>query len=205
VVSCNTAFARLGVDLGAAALVEAAEASGFNAVLPWETGAAVSRIPPAGQLGADPPAVAQSAIGERDVRATPLLMATVAAAVADGGIVMAPYVVARVVAPDGHVIDAWDPHPLRRAFTPETAGRLAEMMAEVVARGTGRPAAVPGVEVAGKTGTAEGGAGPHAWFIGYAPAEDPAIAVAVVVEGGGSGGRVAGPIAAAVLAAYLEH
>ncbi len=77
------------------------------------------------------------------------------------------------------------------------------MMVEVVARGTGRPAALKGVQVAGKTGTAEGGGGPHAWFIGFAPADDPVIAIAVVVEGGGSGGRVAAPIAAAVIAAYL--
>lgn len=203
VVSCNTAFARLAVDLGGEAVASAAERAGFGAALPWETGAAVSSLPSGGDLGEDPPALAQTGIGERDVRATPLLMALIAAAVGNDGVAMAPYVVEAVIAPDGEVLESATPRVFERMFTGEVAADLAAMMVEVVARGTGTAAAIPGVEVAGKTGTAEGGGGPHAWFIGFAPAADPQIALAVVVEGGGSGGPVAGPIAAAVLSAYL--
>jgi peptidoglycan glycosyltransferase len=78
------------------------------------------------------------------------------------------------------------------------------MMIAVVKSGTGSPAAVTGIDVAAKTGTAEGSGGPHAWIIAFGPADDPTIAVAVVVEGGGSGGQVAGPIAAAVISAWIE-
>lgn len=202
-VSCNTAYARLAVDLGGEAVVAAAVDAGFNVVLPWETVAAVSSIPPGSQLDDDPPSLAQSGLGERDVRATPLLMAVIAAAVANDGVAMAPYVVDAVIAPGGEVLEAAGPERLARMFSTSTATALTEMMVEVVARGTGQPAALADVEVAGKTGTAEGAGGPHAWFIGFAPAADPVIAVAVLVEGGGSGGRVAGPIAAAVLAAWL--
>jgi peptidoglycan glycosyltransferase len=202
-VSCNTAFARLAVDLGGEPVAAAAQRAGFNSPLPWETGAAVSSIPPGEELDDDLPALAQTGLGERDVRATPLLMATIAAAIANEGIAMAPFVVDAVVAPDGEVLEAAAPERLGRMFSAGAAADLVQMMVEVVARGTGQPAAVAGVEVAGKTGTAEGGGGPHAWFIGFAPADDPAMAVAVLVEGGGSGGRVAGPIAAAVIAAWL--
>lgn len=203
VVSCNTAFARLAVELGGDYVVAAAEAAGFNGPIPWETGAVVSSIPSGRELQADPPALAQTGIGERDVRATPLLMALVAAAIANDGVAMAPYVVDSVVAPDGEVLQSTDPRDLRRLVPRQAARALTEMMIAVVEDGTGRPAAVAGIEVAAKTGTAEGSGGPHAWIIAFGPADDPTIAVAVVVEGGGSGGRVAGPIAAQVIAAWI--
>lgn len=204
VVSCNTAFARLAVELGGLRVVAAAEVGGFNGVIPWETGAVVSSIPDGSSLQADPPALAQSGIGERDVRATPLLMALVASAIANDGIAMSPYVVDRVVAPDGEVLHRADPGRLHRFVSADIADQIAAMMVEVVARGTGRPAAVAGIDVAAKTGTAEGSGGPHAWVIAFGPADEPTIAVAVVVEGGGSGGRVAGPIASSVIAAWIE-
>ena len=203
VVSCNTAFARLAVELGGVRIVAAAEAAGFNGVIPWETGAVRSSIPAGSALQADPPALAQSGIGERDVRVTPLLMALIAAAIANDGVAMAPYVVDAVVAPDGTVLETTDPDRLHRLVSATVAAQITEMMVEVVERGTGRPAAVGGIEVAAKTGTAEGSGGPHAWIIAFGPAADPTIAVAVVVEGGGSGGSVAGPIAAAVIRAWL--
>jgi peptidoglycan glycosyltransferase len=203
VVSCNTAFARLAVELGGGVVVSAAERAGFGAALPWETGGAVASVSAGVDLEADPPALAQTGIGERDVRATPLLMAVMAAAIANDGVAMVPYVVEAVVAPDGVEIESAVPRVFRRMFSGRVAGELVDMMVDVVARGTGRPAALPEVAVAGKTGTAEGGGGPHAWFIGFAPAGDPTIAVAVVVESGGSGGLVAGPVAAAVFAAWL--
>jgi penicillin-binding protein A len=128
----------------------------------------------------------------------------VAAAIANDGVAMAPHVVATRTAPNGSVISRHSPHSLGRVIPEATAARLAEMMREVVVRGTGTGAAVGEVAVAGKTGTAEGGGGPHAWFIGFGPTDDPRIAVAVVVEGGGSGGRVAAPIAARVIAAWRD-
>lgn len=207
VVSCNTAFAALAVDLGTGPVVRAAERFGFGARLPWEIGSERSVIPSAADLDADVPALAQSGIGERDVRATPLLMAMVAAAIANEGVMMAPHTVAAVVAPGGEVLARTRPAALQRAVAAEAASHLLGMMEQVVLRGTGTGASVPGVRVAGKTGTAEGGGGPHAWFIGVAPVDNPTIAVAVVIESGGSGttgGRVAAPIAARVIASWLN-
>lgn len=209
VVSCNTAFARLSVDTGAGPLVEVAERAGFNALIPWELDVVPSAIPPADELDADPGALAQTGLGERDVRATPLQMALVAAAVANDGVAMVPQVVESVAAPDGEVLEAFVPARFGRVFSPDTARDLARMMVEVVASGTGRAAGLPNVVVAGKTGTAQGAGGPHAWFIAFAPAESPIVAVAVLVEGGGdigaagTGGSVAAPIAAAVVAAVV--
>jgi peptidoglycan glycosyltransferase len=93
---------------------------------------------------------------------------------------------------------------LHRLVPRQSAIALTEMMIAVVESGTGGPAAIAGIDVAAKTGTAEGSGGPHAWIIAFGPANDPTIAVAVLVEGGGSGGRVAGPIAAEVIAAWIE-
>jgi penicillin-binding protein A len=207
VVSCNTVFAELAADLGGIAVVGTAQRFGFNAALPWELESERSVIPSAADLDADVPSLAQSGIGERDVRVTPLHMAMIASAVANDGVTMAPYVVQAVLAPDGSVVSETTPRSFGRSVTSEVAAQLREMMVQVVERGTGTAAAVAGVQVAGKTGTAEGGGGPHAWFIGFAPAEDPRIAIAVVIESAGSeasGGRTAAPIAARVIAAYLE-
>jgi peptidoglycan glycosyltransferase len=202
-VSCNTVFASLAVELGGVALAEVGERAGFNALLPFELGAAVSSLPGSGALDADPGALAQTGLGERDVRATPLQMAVITAGIANGGVAMRPFVVDAVVAGDGREITSASPDEWRRVFSPRVASALVEMMVDVVAEGTGRAAGRADVVVAGKTGTAEGGGGPHAWFIGFAPAENPTIAIAVVVEGGGAGGTVAAPIAAAVLEAWF--
>jgi penicillin-binding protein A len=207
VVSCNTVFAALAVDLGAERIVGMAERLGFNTHIPWEIGAAGSVIPPAPGLDADPPALAQSGIGERDVRATPLLMAMIAAAIANEGVMMSPHVVAEVIAPDGTVLQRTPTEALDTVVPAAIASMMLDMMEQVVLRGTGTAAAVPGTRVAGKTGTAEGGGGPHAWFIGVAPVEAPTIAVAVVVESGGpgtTGGRTAAPIAARVITAWTN-
>ena len=209
-VSCNTAFARLAVEMGAGPLVEVAERAGFNATIPWELTAIASQIPDAASLDADPPALAQTALGERDVRVTPLQMALIAAAVANDGVAMAPQAVESVVAPDGEVLDSLTPARFARVFPSEVAAGLGQMMVEVVRTGTGRAAGLPDVQVAGKTGTAAGADGPHAWFVGFAPADDPVVAIAVLVESGGrlgeggTGGSVAAPIAAAVIDAVVR-
>ncbi len=209
-ISCNTAFAALGLQLGAQKLRDQAKAFGLDddsLTVPLPVSA--SRFPD----DPNPPQLAQSAIGQFDVRVTPLQMAMVAAGIANGGEVMSPYLVQEVQAPDLSRIDLAQPKALSRATTPRVADELTTMMQAVVDRGTGTSAQIPGVAVAGKTGTAQNapGAAPHAWFIAFAPAKDPKIAVAVLVENGGkdgsdaTGGRVAGPIAKAMMQAVLKR
>ena len=210
-VSCNTAFAQMGVDLGAEALVGQAETFGFNDVPPLDLPSVEpSPIGDAASFVQNTPVLAQTAIGQNAVRATPLQMAMVAGGVANGGQVMVPHVMAEVRNDDGEVIDRYEPEPWKRAMSPEDAAILTEAMVGVVEDGTASRLAVPGIATAGKTGTAQLGNGlSHAWIIGFAPAEAPRVAVAVIVEAqpGASeqtGGRVAAPIAQAVLSAALE-
>jgi peptidoglycan glycosyltransferase len=209
-ISCNTFFAHLGVDLGATKLVDEARKFGLDSPSPFQLpGAAQSQIP----TSLDAPATAQSAIGQRDVQVTPLQMAQVAATIANGGRRMAPYVVNRVVDSEdaSKVIKRFDPQSLGQVIPSGVADQLKAMMGQVVTSGTGRNAQIPGLTVFGKTGTAQHGTGapPHAWFIGATSQGSKSIAVAVVVEDGGSlgseatGGHVAAPIAKAVMEAYL--
>jgi peptidoglycan glycosyltransferase len=210
-VSCNTAFAQMGVDLGAEVLVGQAEAFGFNDVPPLDLPeVAPSPIGDVASFIQNTPVLAMTAIGQNAVRATPLQMAMVAGGIANGGQVMVPHVMAQVRNEDGEVIERFEPEPWTRAMSSEDAVTLTEAMVGVVEDGTASRLAVPGVATAGKTGTAQLGNGlSHAWIIGFAPAEAPRVAVAVIVEAqpGASeqtGGRVAAPIAQAVLGAALE-
>jgi peptidoglycan glycosyltransferase len=171
---------------------------------------ATSNFPPASAFARDKPALAKSAIGQQDVSAAPLQMALVAAGVANGGVVMKPHVMKEVRDNEGAVVRAWQPQPWRRAMSPGNAAELRDMMVGVVNGGTATRAAVPGVQVAAKTGTAQTtGDNSHAWLVAFAPAEAPRVAVAVIVEsqpGLGdtvTGGRIAAPIAQAVLRAAL--
>jgi peptidoglycan glycosyltransferase len=200
-VSCNTAFGGLGLRLGQSALRKQAEAFGFGSALSIPMSVSTSVYPD--NLSA--PAVAFSAIGQDSDAVTPLQMAMVAAGVADGGVVMAPYLVAKTLAPDLATLSTASPHALGRAVRPGVAAELTRMMQAVVTNGTGGAAQIPGVSVAGKTGTAENQPGQptHAWFIGFAPAQNPQVAVAVLVEHGGVGGVTAAPIARQVMAAVL--
>ena len=205
-VSCNTVFARLGVELGADALVDIATKFGYNRPIPYELPTVESVIP--GDL--DPPSTALSAIGQRDVRVTPLHAAMITAAIANGGTMLKPYVVADVLDPSGRPVrgpmdgpwqaDGFSEQPV----SPRTAQLLTEMMVNAVERGTGRGAVIPGVRVAGKTGTAEvPGQTPTVWFLGFA---DQRVAVAVVLPNAGegaTGGAEAAPIARAVMEAAL--
>jgi peptidoglycan glycosyltransferase len=209
--SCNTTFARIAVELGAESIGEIATNVGFNGEISFPWTVAESAFPTA-ELSLDPAALGQSGIGERDVRATPLQMALVTAAVANQGSIQDPYLVGRIFDADGTEVEVMVPGPARRAFSAETAEIMSQMMERVVTEGTGRLAAVPGIRIAGKTGTATGEEGrPHAWFIGFGPVEQPSIAVAVFVESGGdlgenaSGGSVAAPIAAQVVSEWLNR
>ena len=207
-ISCNTTFAALGVKLGSEKLAAEAEKFGFNKPSPYQLPAATSVIP----RKQDVPATAQSAIGQRDVRTSPLQMATVAATIANGGRRMGPFVASQVVSDKGRVVKRFEGEDFGQVIPEDVAANLRQMMLGVVQHGTGTAARIPGIEVAGKTGTAQHARGqpPHAWFIGFAGSGDREIAVAVVVENGGNagseatGGRTAAPIARQVMATYLR-
>ena len=203
-ISCNTAFAQLGIDLGEEAIREMAEAFGLDdegMEIPLRVApSTIGDIESAAALG-------QTSIGQRDVRMTVLQAALVAATVANDGVQMAPYLIDELRGPDLSVLDAAEPEAIREPISEEVADQLTEMMVSVVERGSGRAARLPGIEVAGKTGTAQ--VSPdvpdHNWFMGFAPADEPEIAVAVFVANGGStGGDLSAPIARDVMAAYFE-
>lgn len=207
-ISCNTAFAELGVTLGEDTLREQSARFGFDdpdLTVPLPVTRSVF------PTDLDAPALAQTAIGQRDVQASPLQMAMVASAIANDGRLMTPYLVDTVRAPDLTVVSQTEPQEYSRAVSAATADQLTQMMIGVVDSGTGRSARIDGVQVAGKTGTAQTleGQPPHAWFTAFAPADAPRVAVAVIVENGGSlgneatGGGVAAPIAKAVIEAVL--
>jgi peptidoglycan glycosyltransferase len=207
--SCNTTFGRIGLDLGDK-LVDGMKAFGITEDVPFDLPEAPSAGPAAGSFKRNQPSFANAAIGQGDIAVTPLQMAMVAGAIANSGVVMAPHVVREIRDPDGRVVRRIGPAEWKRAVQPPTAAAVTEMMKDVVRAGTGTAAAVPGYTVAGKTGTAEAPGGPpHAWFIGFAPAEAPRFAIAVIVERGGdlgdeaTGGRVAAPVAGKVLAKLL--
>ncbi|HET6506477.1 MAG TPA: penicillin-binding transpeptidase domain-containing protein [Baekduia sp.] len=196
--SCNSVFAPLGVKVGAQRLVERAEAFGFNET-PRVPVAKPNTIPAAKDLP-DAINVGSAAIGQNKDLATPLGMASVAATIGNHGVRAKP----RVVSEDKIIKN--------RAVSAKVAGQVRDMMIGVVRGGTGTAAALPGVTVAGKTGTAElrftgnGGSDPSntdAWFVAFAPASDPKVAVGVMLVGAGAGGKAAAPIARKVLAAAL--
>jgi penicillin-binding protein A len=203
-ISCNTAFAQLGMDLGEDRVREMAEVFGMDGEkfdIPLRVqGSSIGDVE-------DDAALAQTSIGQRDVRMTPLQAAMIAATVANDGHQMRPYLVDQVQAPDLTVIDSTEPEEWRNPVSVDVANQLTEMMKSVVANGSGRAARIPGVEVAGKTGTAQVSedVADHTWFMGFAPADDPKIAVAVfVANGGGTGGERSAPIARQVMQAYLD-
>ena len=201
-ISCNTAYAQLGVALGADALRHMAEGFGFDRGFSMPLPVTASRFP----AHPDKPQTGLSAIGQFDVRITPMQAAMVAAGIANDGTVMKPYLVQEVKAPDLSTIDAASPHVYSRPMSADVANTLTQLMEGVVSNGTGTAAQLPGVAVAGKTGTAQHGDGrpEDAWFISFAPADNPKVAVAVVVpDAGQTGGVAAAPIARAVMAAVL--
>jgi peptidoglycan glycosyltransferase len=194
--SVNTWFGQLGQQLGEDTLFEYMERFGFNSTPAIDL--------PAGQVSKsgvfegeellgpnDPVDLARVAIGQERLAVTPLQMAEVAAAVANKGKLMKPQIWSRVVDPDGRVTKRLDPSQYSQPISAKTAEELTTAMEGVVSEGTGTSAALPGVSVAGKTGTAEtpgnkacggGEEENQAWFIGFAPAEDPKIAIAATVE-----------------------
>ncbi|WP_435201565.1 peptidoglycan D,D-transpeptidase FtsI family protein [Janibacter sp. GS2] len=206
--SCNTAFGWLGMELGGDTIREQSSKFGFGDDLAIPMSVEPSSVP----TDLNPPQEAQVGVGQYDVRVTPLQVAMVSAAVANDGVVMRPHLIQSVLGSDLSTIDETKPEKLSKAMSGKTSDELTDMMELVVTQGTGTQGAVPGVSVAAKTGTAEHAedAPPHAWYTGFAPTDNPRIAVAVVVEDGGRagseayGGSVAGPISASVMKAALE-
>lgn len=216
--SCNTTFGQIGLDLGED-LAEGMDEWGLGERFPLDLTPppAQSDRPEAGDFELNQPLFAQAAIGQAEVAVTPLQMAMITGGIANGGEIMEPHVMTEVRDIDGAVVDRFAPRVWKRPISPDTAEQVTEMMVAVVASGTGTRAQIPGVQVAGKTGTAQTDdtpegepRAPHAWFVAFAPADDPQVAIAVLVEEGGdlgseaTGGRVAAPIARTVLEVLLS-
>jgi penicillin-binding protein A len=209
--SCNTAFAQLAQELGEQAIRSQAEAFGIgtpNLQVPMTVATStLGDIP-------DVAALQQSSIGQRDVALTPLQNAMIVAAIANGGRVMKPYLVKEIQSQELTTISTTEPESINRAIDPRVASTLTELMVnnENSYQGTGK---ITGVQIAAKTGTAEHGSDPsrtppHVWYVAFAPADNPQVAVAVVVENGGdrsnlaaTGGAIAAPIGRAVIGAAL--
>jgi peptidoglycan glycosyltransferase len=200
-VSCNTAYGGLGLKLGTGAISQQAKRFGFGQSVATPIVSSPSRF----SDSATGPNVAFAAIGQFDDSVTPLQMAMVASGIANRGVVMKPYLVAQTRSPNASVLSSAHPHELSQAVSGHVASELTTMMQSVVAHGTGQAASIPGIAVAGKTGTAQNATGQqsHAWFISFAPAATPRVAVAVIVEHGGQGGVAAAPIARSVMCAVL--
>ena len=212
--SINAVFCEIGKKLGPLRLLDYAKRFGFYQEPPLETPSS-ERIPSGlydrGKLFRphDPNQVdpGRFAFGQERLQVTPLQMAMVVAVIANGGAVMRPYVVDRITAPGGGTVFRTHPHALSKAVSPQTAATLTQMMEKVVESGTGTAAQIPGIKVAGKTGTAETGVS-HVnttSFIAFAPADHPQVAVAVYLENQhGVGGHTAAPIAKQIIEALLR-
>jgi peptidoglycan glycosyltransferase len=222
--SCNVTFAEVGLRVGAERLAAQARAYGLCGTLPperttcdrqlidFELPFQNGRFPEPEYFERNDPLLAFSAIGLDNDLVNPLQMALMASAVANGGVMPQPRIVSEVRDSQGRVAREFGVRTVRRAITGSTAATLTQMMIAVVKNGSGYRAAIPGIQVAGKTGTATNGEGraPNAWFTAFAPAQAPRIAVSVIVLDGGNlgseatGGQVAAPIARAVIEAYLR-
>jgi penicillin-binding protein A len=213
--SINAVFCNVGKELGANLILDYMQRFGFYEEPPIDLPS--DEVRPSGLYNkgrlflpkdeneVDP---GRLAFGQERLQVTPLQMALVAAGVANGGIVMQPTLVDRIVAPDGKVIQRGDAKEWKEAIKPRTAAELTAMMELVVEAGTGTAAQIPGVAVAGKTGTAETGVSGQndTWFIAFAPADRPQVAVAVALSNqSGTGGTTAAPIAKQIIEALLRR
>jgi peptidoglycan glycosyltransferase len=211
-VSCDTGFGKIGLDLGASSLYSEATSFGFDQTPPIDLPfSAQSNFPTPASFAQDVPGLAYSAIGQQDVQATPLEMAMVAGAIADRGTIMTPHILDRITNSQNQVVSVYQPKVWKQATSAATAAKVTLLMESVVnsPNGTGVVARIPGVEVAAKTGTAQTGTNHvDAWFVAFAPANNPVIAVAVVLpnqppQNEYQGGLLAAPIARAMIESYL--
>jgi penicillin-binding protein A len=223
--SCNVTFAKTGLGLDTKPLpvgnnlpdpapwtkgveesqkrfLEYARRFGLEAPFPFDLQTSVSRV---GTLPLSRVALANTAFGQGELLVTPLLMATSVATIANGGNMPQPYLVSNIVDHDGNPIEHRAPEPVRQVMSPESAASMNRLMVASVQEGYAKPAAIPGIQVGGKTGSAETGPGQktHSWFIGYAPADNPTVAVAVIMENKGPGSDFATPAGRKVMEAAL--
>lgn len=203
-LSSNATYARLAVQLGPQRLTEEADRFGFDSPIPFDLPTVTSHI----RRGAgpwSPVLLATTGFGQGEVQTTPLQMALIVGAIAERGAIAEPYLVQRIRDPNGTVLYERQPRTWRTALSQATAATSAQMLQNVVQRGSGMRAQIPGVAVAGKTGTAQvnNTAAPDAWFVCYAPADAPRVAVVVLMENAGEGADVAAPAAKSVLEAAL--
>lgn len=198
-VSCNTTFAWLGLNLGADGFYRSVKAFGIKESIDLGIPVRAGTLASPGEM--NPSELASSAIGQGQVLASPLHMALVAEAIANKGVIMRPYLVETVRNSLGETVQRAAYHTWLNATTPEISEIIRDGMIDAVRYGTAGAAYVPGMQVAGKTGSAQNPRGQaHAWFIGFAPADRPRMAVAVILENAGSGGSAAAPIAGKLLA-----
>ncbi|MGH4050660.1 MAG: peptidoglycan D,D-transpeptidase FtsI family protein [Clostridium sp.] len=207
--SSNVFFGSLGIDLGNKALRDTAEKFYFNKDIN-ATGMTIDHSQFPTYKSNEKGNIAQSAIGQAAVLATPMEMALVASSVANNGIMMEPMLVKEILNSKGKSLAVTAPKQLGKVMTPETSSTMKELMRGVVTGGTGGNAAANGIEVSGKTGTADHKAdastqtAAHSWFIGFAPYDNPTIAIAVIVEEGGTGGGKAAKITGKLIENYLK-
>lgn len=208
--SCNTTFLALANELGQEKMLKQAEAFGFNDTSLEDLTGQAESVYPTQEL--EDSYLAQTGMGQYDVRATPLQMAMVVSGIVNDGVVMRPYLVDEVRSPDLDVLDKTSPEELSEAVGSDTARELQKLMVNVVERGTASVAAIPDVEVGAKTGTAEScdECNDYAWFVSYAKKDDKDVAVAVMLQKVSlsnaeiAGGKLAGPIARSVMEAVIE-
>ena len=202
-VSCNVTFGTLALELGGKKMTKTFERYGFKRSLGSELQESPSHLPDFASLGNGD--LAQVGIGQGSLLVTPLRMVMLASTFANKGIIMKPYIVDRMTDSDGFIIKKNAPEEWLTPTSSQLADEISKMMVTVVREGTGSGAQLTGTQVAGKTGTAENSSGDsHAWFIGFAPADNPQVAIAIIVENAGSGGAVAAPIAGRILAQALH-
>jgi peptidoglycan glycosyltransferase len=202
-LSCNIPFAQLGAALGADTISKYAKAYGYGASFSVPMSVTPSSYP----INTDVAKLMLSSFGQDEDRVTPLQIAMTTAAIANGGILMQPTLIQQIAAPDLTVIQPFQEKAYGQPITAQTSATLTQLMVSNVSNGAASNARIAGVDVAGKTGTAQNGAGRAftLWFTGFAPANDPQVAVAVVVENGTSfGNAVAAPIAKKVIEAVLN-
>jgi peptidoglycan glycosyltransferase len=208
--SCDTGFALVGLDVGGTALSGAADAYGYNEIPPIDLpGSVASNFPPASYFTTNLPILAYSAIGQENVRTTALQNALVAAAVGNGGIEMTPHLLKNVVGPEGKIIRRYKPRVWKRPLSAAQAAQIVPLMVNVAKYGTAAGVFPAADDVAAKTGTAQTGTSSKDtddWMIAFAPANDPTVAVAVVLPDqlvSATGATVAGPVISCVLEAAL--
>ena len=208
-LSCNIPFAQLGAAMGEDRIRAMAESFGFGQSVSIPMASTPSVYP----KGMDAPQLMLSSFGQFDDKVTPLQMAMVSAAIANGGVLMQPTLVDSVTAPDLRVIEQFEPEVFSTPVSPEVSATMVQMLVNGVSNGAASNARISGVDVAGKTGTAENAENEAftLWFTGFAPAVNPQVAIAVVVENGGGfgqnafGNKVAAPMAKKVLEAVLNR